>query len=372
VKREWKRNQPLALDIFACQPHKEEHELMRVVDLRSDTLTRPTAEMRRAMAAAEVGDDVFGEDPTVNRLEALAAERLGKEAGLFVASGTMGNLVSILTHCGRGDEIILGDQAHAFYYEQGGYAALGSVHPRPIPNQADGTLDVEHIDAAVRPDNVHFPRTRLIALENTHNRCGGQPLSAEYLRAVRTIADRHGLRVHVDGARIFNAAVALKTPVGSLVADADSVSFCLSKGLAAPVGSLVCGRRDFIAGARRARKVLGGGMRQAGVLAAAGIVALTEMVDRLEEDHANARRLAEGLSQCRGLIIDPEKVRTNIAIFTVRHDRFTASELVARLDEAGVRVLATGPHQVRAVTHYHASADDIDYALQVFQRLLRS
>jgi threonine aldolase len=206
---------------------------MRLVDLRSDTLTRPTAEMRRAMAAAEVGDDVFGEDPTVNRLEEMAAERLGKEAGLFVASGTMGNLVSILTHCGRGDEIILGDQAHTFYYEQGGCATLGGVHPRSIPNLEDGTLDLQQIEAAVRPDNVHFPRTRLIALENTHNRCGGYPLTAEYMREVRALANRHELLVHLDGARVFNAAVALGTNARSLAADADSISFCLSKGLAA-------------------------------------------------------------------------------------------------------------------------------------------
>lgn len=343
---------------------------MRVVDLRSDTITLPTPEMRQAMAAAEVGDDVFGEDPTVNRLEEMAAARLGKEAGLFVASGTMGNLVSILAHCGRGDEIILGDQAHTYYYEQGGCAALGGIHPRSIPNQADGTLDVEDIEAAVRPDNVHFPRSRLIALENTHNRCGGYPLNAEYLRAVRAIADRHGLKVHVDGARMFNAAVALKTEVSSLAADADSVTFCLSKGLAAPVGSVVCGTRAFIAEARRARKVLGGGMRQAGVLAAAGIVALTEMVDRLADDHANARCLALGLCRCPGVRIDPEKVHTNIAYLDVRHERLTAQDLVARLHEAGVRVLATGPKQVRAVTHYHITADDIDYALHVFQRIL--
>ncbi|MBW2539686.1 MAG: low-specificity L-threonine aldolase, partial [Deltaproteobacteria bacterium] len=262
---------------------------MPIIDLRSDTLTKPTSRMRRAMADAEVGDDVFGEDPTVNCLEEMAAERLGKEAALFVASGTMANIISQMTHCGRGDEMILGDQAHIFYYEQGGSAALGGIHPRTIPNQPNGTLAIQDIEAAMRPDNIHFPRTRLIVLENTHNRCYGSPLSAAYMQAVGDIARSNGLKIHVDGARLFNAAIALETEARDLVTQADSVSFCLSKGLAAPVGSVVCSTRDFISEARRVRKVLGGGMRQAGILAAAGIVALTEMVDRLKDDHLNAR-----------------------------------------------------------------------------------
>ncbi|MCS7222605.1 MAG: low-specificity L-threonine aldolase [Anaerolineae bacterium] len=342
---------------------------MRLVDLRSDTITKPTPAMRRAMAEAEVGDDVFGEDPTVNRLEEIAAERLGKEAGLFVASGTMGNLVSLLAQCGRGDEVILGDQAHTFYYEQGGIAALGGIHPRPLPNQPDGTLDLDQIEAAIRPDNVHFPRTRLIALENTHNRCFGSPLSVEYMRAVGALARRYGLRVHVDGARLFNAAIALGVEARELVADADSVTFCLSKGLAAPVGSVVCGTRAFIAEARRARKVLGGGMRQAGVLAAAGIVALMEMVDRLAEDHANARRLAEGLADMEGISIEVDRVKTNILYFTVTNG-MSALELTRRLEAEGVRVLPTGPRQLRAVTNYHVTAEDIEYVLGVFRRAL--
>jgi threonine aldolase len=321
------------------------------------------------MAEAEVGDDVFGEDPTVNRLEEMAAERLGKEAGLFVASGTMGNLVSLLAQCGRGDEVILGDQAHTFYYEQGGIAALGGIHPRPLPNQPDGTLDLDQIEAAIRPDNVHFPRTRLIALENTHNRCFGSPLSVEYMRAVGTLARRHGLKVHVDGARLFNAAVALGVEARELVADADSVTFCLSKGLAAPVGSVVCGTREFIAEARRARKVVGGGMRQAGILAAAGIVALTEMVDRLAEDHVNARRLAEGLANMTGISIELDRVKTNMIYFTVTNG-MSASELAERLEAEGVRVLPIGPRQLRAVTNYHVTAEDIEYTLGVFQRAL--
>ena len=343
---------------------------MRVVDLRSDTLTRPTAGMSRAMAEAEVGDDVFGEDPTVNRLEELAAERMGKEAALFVASGTMGNLVSLLAHCGRGEEIILGSLAHTFYFEQGGSAAVGGIHPRTLPNQPDGTLNLDAIEGAIRPDNVHFPRTRLIVLENTHNLCSGHPLDVDYMKAVGDIARRNGLKIHVDGARFFNAAVALNVPPDQLAAEADSVSFCLSKGLAAPVGSVLCGRHDFIAEARRARKVLGGGMRQAGVLAAAGIVALNEMVERLADDHANARKLAQGLSEMPGVSIDPDRIYTNIVYFEVNREDMTVEQLVKRLGDQGARMLPVGPGRIRAVTHYHISPDDIEYVLGVFAKVL--
>lgn len=342
------------------------------IDLRSDTITRPTESMRRAMAAADVGDDVFGEDPTVNRLESMAAQRLGKEAGLFVSSGTMANLVCQLTHCGRGDEMILGDQAHIFYYEQGGSAALGGIHPHIIPNRPDGRLDLEEIEAAVRPDNVHFPHSRLIVLENTHNRCNGSPLGPDYLKQVGALARRYGLKLHIDGARLFNAAAALNVSADALAAEADSVSICLSKGLAAPVGSVVCGSRSFIDRARRNRKILGGGMRQAGVLAAAGIVALTEMTARLTEDHANARRLAGGLARLDGISIDPEAVCTNIVFVAVDGDRMSAAALVDRLESAGVRVLASGPRQLRAVTHYHITAADIDAAVKVFEKVLHT
>ena len=344
---------------------------MKVVDLRSDTLTRPTAEMSRAMAKADVGDDVFGEDPTVNKLEELAADRMGKEAALFVASGTMGNLVSLLAHCGRGEEIILGSFAHTFYFEQGGSAAVGGIHPRTLPNQPDGTLLLADIEGAIRTDNVHFPRTRLIVLENTHNLCGGYPLDIAYMQAVGDIARRHSLKIHVDGARFFNAAVALDVPAAELAADADSLSFCLSKGLGAPVGSVVCGSREFISEARRARKILGGGMRQAGVLAAAGIVALNEMVDRLADDHANARKLAEGLAQMPGVLVDPEQIRTNIVYFEVDRQDMTVEEVVKRLDESGARMLPVGPGRIRAVTHYHISSEDIDYVLGVFAKILK-
>jgi threonine aldolase len=327
--------------------------------------------MRKAMAEAEVGDDVFGEDPTVNRLEKMAAERLGKEAALFVASGTMGNLASVLAHCGRGDEVILGDQSHTFFYEQGGIAALASVHPRTLRNLPDGTMDLGEIEAAIRPDNVHFPRTRLISLENTHNRCNGRPLTPEYMQTVGEMARRRGLKVHVDGARLFNAAVAQGVEAKVLAAEADSVTFCLSKGLAAPVGSVVCGDADFIMKARRARKVLGGGMRQAGVLAAAGIVALESMVDRVAEDHANARRLAEGLVEIKALAINPGDIFTNIVYFEIERADPTAERLVEMLNAEGIRLLPTGRRQLRAVTQYHVTAGDIEHTLDVFHKILR-
>ena len=340
---------------------------MRIVDLRSDTITRPTPAMRMAMADAEVGDDVFGEDPTVNRLEEMAAKRLGKGAALFVASGTMANLVCLLVHCGRGDEVILGDRSHTFFYEQGGCAGLGGIHPRTIPNKPDGTLGLRAIEEAIRPDNIHFPRTRLIVLENTHNRCSGSPLTPQYMKYVGEIARRNSVNVHVDGARIFNAAISLGVDASELVSEADSVSFCLSKGLAAPVGSLVCGGRDFIEEARRARKVLGGGMRQAGILAAAGIVALTEMVERLAEDHDNARRLAEGLAGAEGLAVDPGNVKTNIVYIDITHNNVSSSDLGNRLSREGVLLLPTGPRQMRAVSNYHITADDVDYAVGVIR-----
>jgi threonine aldolase len=344
---------------------------MPIIDLRSDTMTKPTAAMRKAMAEAEVGDDVFSEDPTVNRLEEMAAERLGKEAALLVSSGTMGNLVSQLAHCGRGDVIILGSHAHTFFFEQGGSAAVGGIHPRTVPNQPDGKLALEDIEAAIRGDNVHFPRSRLIILENTHNLCNGWPLDLEYMQAVSDIARRHKLKVHVDGARFFNAAVALSTDPKDLATAADSVSFCLSKGLAAPIGSMVCGTRPFINEARRARKLLGGGMRQAGVIAAAGIIALNEMVDRLADDHANARRLAMGLAQMPGISIDPDQIRTNILFFEVTRKDLKPEQFVQRIGAEGVRMLAVGPQKVRAVTHYHITSEDVDQVLSVISKVMK-
>lgn len=345
---------------------------MDIIDLRSDTITRPTPAMRKAMAGAEVGDDVFKEDPTVNRLEALAAHRMGKPAALLVASGTMGNLVAQLAHCGRGDETILGDQSHVFFYEQGGASALGGIHPRTLPNAPDGTIPLEKIEAAIRPDDVHFPTSRLIIIENTHNRCQGSPLTLDYTAAVGKLAGRHGLKLHIDGARIFNAAVSLGVDAARLVAAADSVTFCLSKGLAAPVGSVVCGDEAFIARARRVRKSLGGGMRQAGIIAAAGLVALNEMVDRLADDHANARALAVGLAQIPGLRIDPDAIATNIVYFGVEKKAVTAPALAGALEAEGVRVLPTAPDQLRAVLHYHITGAHVQQALAIFRRVMTS
>jgi threonine aldolase len=344
---------------------------MDIIDLRSDTITRPTPAMRKAMAEAEVGDDVFREDPTVNRLEEMAAQRMGKPAALLVGSGTMGNLVSQLAHCGRGDETILGDQSHVFFYEQGGASALGGIHPRTLPNNMDGTIALKEIEAAIRPDDVHFPRSRLIILENTHNRCNGTPLKPAYIAEVGRLGSRHGLKLHIDGARIFNAAVAMEVDVAELAAPADSVTFCLSKGLAAPVGSVVCGDEAFIARARRMRKSVGGGMRQAGVIAAAGIAALTEMVERLAEDHVNARNLALGLAEIPGLLIDPDVIATNIVYFRVAKNGLDAPSMVAQLGASGVRVLPTAKDQMRAVLNYHVSAADVQRALAVFSRVMK-
>jgi threonine aldolase len=278
--------------------------------------------------------------------------------------------VSALTHCGRGDEAILGSQSHMFWFEAGGLAAVGGIHPRPLQNAPDGTISIPEIEAAIRPDDVHHPRTRLIAVENTHNRCNGSPLSPAYMAEIREVADRHGLKVHVDGARIFNSAVAQGVDVRELNAAADSVSFCLSKGLAAPVGSLICSSRDFIARAKRARKQLGGGMRQAGILAAAGIVALDEMVDRLAEDHANARKLGEGLAGVPGLAVNLEFLKTNIVFVGIEREGLTSQVLAQKLKAEGVLVGATAPRTMRAVLQYHVTSDDVEYVLRTFRNVM--
>lgn len=341
------------------------------IDLRSDTVTWPTPAMREAMANAAVGDDVYGEDPTVNELEALAAAMLGKEAGLFVASGTMGNLVAILTHCGRGDEMILGDVAHTFLYETGSAAALGGVHPRPLPVQEDGTLCLEDIRAAVRPADVHAPISRLIALENTQNSKGGAPLTVEYTAQVGALAKEFGLKLHLDGARVFNAAVALGCDVRALTAPADSVMVCLSKGLCAPVGSVLVGAADFIGRARRIRKGLGGGMRQAGVLAAAGLIALREMTQRLHEDHVTARQLAEGLAALPGVEIDLSRVRTNMVYFRLADDvPLSAYEVAERLRGRGIWLGPRDERRFRLVTHYWITPAHVDQVLAALRDVL--
>ncbi|MGQ9676465.1 MAG: low-specificity L-threonine aldolase [Chloroflexota bacterium] len=343
--------------------------MSKVIDLRSDTVTLPTPAMRKAMAEAELGDDVFGEDPTVNRLEAIAAEMMGKEAAVLLTSGTMGNLVGVLSHCQRGDEAIVGDQAHVFMYEVASCAAVGGVQLRTVTNVA-GRLDPVALEAAFRLPNIHFPRTALVCLENTHNRCGGAVLTPEYIADVARLAHERGAQVHLDGARIFNAAVYLGIPARELTRQVDSVTFCLSKGLAAPVGSLLCGSHEYIARARKLRKMLGGGMRQAGVIAAAGIVALEQMIERLAEDHENARLLAEGLANIAGLKLDPREFPTNIVIVEITDSRFDAPTFLARLQEEGVRATYFGGRRIRMVPHYGIARADIESALQAVRRVL--
>ena len=343
---------------------------MDIVDLRSDTVTHPTSNMRRAMAQADVGDDVYGEDPTINRLQEMSAAILGKQAALFVPSGTMGNLAAVLAHCGRGDEVILGNKSHTFLYEAGGISALGGVHSCQIPNKADGTLAIDDILNAIRPDDAHHPVTRLICLENTHNRCGGVSLSAQYTAEIGKLAKEHGLFLHIDGARIFNAAVDQKVSAAELVAAADSVTFCLSKGLSAPVGSVLCGSIDFIARAHRIRKQLGGGMRQAGILAAAGIIALETMPERLREDHERARLLAQGLSKIPGVILDPNTPQTNMLFISIDENvPLSTKEIVSQLASKKILVGATGHRRFRLVTHYWIDDEGIQRAVDAFTSL---
>ena len=339
-----------------------------MIDLRSDTLTHPTQSMRDAMATAEVGDDVFQEDPTVQKLETLSAEIMGKEAALFVPSGCMGNLISLLSHCGRGDEILLGDRSHISLYEVGGVAALGGVHPRPLPNKNDGTISIDLLEKGIRHSDIHCPPTRLICLENTHNFCQGSPITPEYMTEVRKIANKFGLKIHLDGARIFNAAVALGVPVAKLTEKVDSVMFCLSKGLSAPVGSLVCGSSDFIVKARKARKMVGGGMRQVGHIAAAGLIAITEQVDRLQEDHDNAKFLASQLSDLDGIEVDVTRIKTNIIFFKLTG--IDGEVLLNQLEQNQIKILMTDADVFRAVLHREVSKEQVQTVVKTFQSIL--
>jgi len=334
---------------------------MKIVDLRSDTVTRPTAAMRAAMAVAEVGDDVFGDDPSVNALQERIAAMLGKEAALFVASGTQGNLVAIMSHCGRGDEYIVGQMAHTYRWEGGGAAALGSVQPQPLEHEADGTLALDRIEAAIKPDDSHFARSRLLCLENT---LGGVALPVSYLEAATALARKHGLVTHLDGARLFNAAVRLSVPPGEIAAPFDSVSVCFSKGLGAPIGSALVGSRRFIRAAHRWRKMVGGGMRQAGIVAAAAMHALDHHVDRLADDHALAARLAAGLEGLPGLTAEPPQ--TNIVFADLKSDR--AAGLIDHLKSRGV--LATGLYRLRFVTHLDVDAEGIDRTVAAMREYL--
>jgi len=339
-----------------------------MIDLRSDTLTHPTQSMRDAMATAEVGDDVFQEDPTVQKLENLSAEKMGKEAALFVPSGCMGNLISLLSHCGRGDEILLGDRSHISLYEVGGVAALAGVHPRPLPNKNDGTISIDLLEKGIRHSDIHCPPTRLICLENTQNFCQGSPITPEYMTEVREIANKFGLKIHLDGARIFNAAVALGVPVAKLTEKVDSVMFCLSKGLSAPVGSLVCGSSEFIVKARKARKMVGGGMRQVGHIAAAGLIAINEQVDRLQEDHDNAKFLASQLSVLDGIEVDVTRIKTNIIFFKLTG--INGEVLLNQLEQNQIKILMTDADVFRAVLHREVSKEQVQTVVKTFQSIL--
>jgi len=341
------------------------------IDLRSDTVTLPTAEMKQAMVTAELGDDVFGDDPTVNALEKLAAEITGKEAALFVTSGTQGNLASLLAHCQRGQEVICGDESHIYHYENGSASAVGGMILKAVRTSPDGTMPLDALEAAIHSPAHHFhfyhyAPPGVICLENTHNRCGGSIVPPEYFAQVAAMAKKHGLPVHLDGARLFNAAVAAGKPVIEWTKHVSSVQLCLSKGLAAPVGSLICGDAAFVDRARRMRKVLGGGMRQAGVIAAPGIVALKGMVARLADDHKNARILADGISALPGVVLDPPRVDTNIVVFRVpsveRADQFANA-----LEQRGVRISSFGAGRLRVVTHYGITEADCISAVQTMQ-----
>ncbi len=345
-----------------------------VIDLRSDTVTLPSAQMREAMYRAELGDDVYGEDPTINRLQEIAAQRTGKEAALFVPSGTMGNAIAVLSHCGRGQAVIVGDQSHIYRYEVGGASTLGGAPMWVVNTAPNGLPDIEQIRRGISDgSDEHTAPTALLCIENTHNRCGGTVLNTEQIETLTHLAHEHGVKVHMDGARIFNAAIALNVPVSALTRSVDSMMFCLSKGLSAPVGSMVVGSRDFISRAHRMRKLLGGGMRQAGVLAAAGIVALEQMVQRLAEDHENGRLLADGLADYPQIEVDVTRVMTNIVNFSVRSSQGRLSDadtlyFLERAREHGVLMGSMGEGTIRAVTHYGISAQEIAAALLAIRR----
>lgn len=342
-----------------------------VIDLRSDTVTHPTEEMRQAMASAVVGDDVYEDDPTVKKLEELAAESTGKEAALFVASGTMGNLIAILVHCRRGDEAVMGHLGHTFLHEAGGMSALGGVFPHVIQNQKNGTLSLDDIRNAYREEDVHHPESRLVIVENTQNACGGIPLAVDYMRGLRSVADELDLKVHLDGARIFNAAVALGVNTFDLTQDADSVMFCLSKGLCAPVGSMLCGSKDFIYQARRTRKQLGGGMRQAGVLAAAGLIGMEKMTQRLAEDHIRAADLAVGLEGIAGVELDMGLPHSNMVYLQLTQgSRKSPAKIESELASEGILIGQSGPRNFRLVTHYWINDQDIMKTISAMKKII--
>tara|TARA_X000001036_G_scaffold109206_2_gene102383 strand:+ start:26384 stop:27418 length:1035 start_codon:yes stop_codon:yes gene_type:complete len=343
---------------------------MQVIDLRSDTVTLPSKEIKQAIFDAELGDDVFQEDKNVNLLEKQAANLSGKESALLVPSGTMGNLISFLVHCPRGTEAILGNKSHTFIYEAGGISAFGGIHSHQLQNSDEGLIDLAEIKQAIRLDNVHFPQTSLISLENTHNMCFGSPISKDYIDEVSNIAKENKLKLHVDGARIFNATTALNISLKDMIDNVDSITFCLSKGLACPIGSIICGSKEFIHSARRMRKVLGGGMRQAGIIAAAGLIAINQLESQIQDDHLNAQLLSDGINNINGLNVDCDKVKTNIIYFELKSKTISSTELLTKMKNSGILFFEVSPNKYRLVTHYGITKSDIKYTLSSFQKVL--
>ena len=343
-----------------------------MIDLRSDTVTLPSKKMMDFILNAPLGDDVYGEDPSINHLQDQVSDIFNKEASLFVPSGTMANLISVLAHCNRGEEILLGDKSHIFYYEAGGVSAFGGIHSHQLPNNDDGTIDINDIKNNIRkPDNDHFPKTSLLCLENTHNFCYGSPIGMEYLNNIKALLNNYNVKLHLDGARIFNASVALRIPVSELASNADSISCCLSKGLSAPVGSLVVGNKNFIAKAKKIRKALGGGMRQAGLLAAAGTFSLDNMINRLEEDHKNALEIAEKLSEIKNLSIDIKKVKTNIIFIHLKSSKTSDEKFLDMLNKNNIKIDYKGNRKFRLVTHCGFNRSEIDTVAIAIENILK-
>ena len=345
--------------------------LTKIIDLRSDTVTLPSKEMMTSIINSKLGDDVFQEDPTVNKLENRAAELVGKESAILVPSGTMGNLIAILVHAPRGTEVILGDKSHTFIYEAGGISAFGGIHSHQLKNNTNGTIDLDRIQNAIRDDNIHFPRTSLISLENTHNMCYGTPITEKYIKSVKKIADIYSLPIHIDGARIFNSAISQEVDVKQLTGNIDSITFCLSKGLAAPIGSVLCGSKTFINEARRIRKALGGGMRQAGIIASAGLFSLKKFDEQIRFDHNNAQMLAKGINEIDGLRIDIDKVKTNIIYFSIDSEIMSGNELVTLMNSHNIKFFEVSKNRFRLVTHYGINKSDIDYILSLFNKFIK-
>ena len=343
-----------------------------MIDLRSDTVTLPPKAMKDFMMQSSLGDDVYGEDPSINLLQEKTADLFKKEDALFVSSGTMANLISVLTHCDRGDEILLGDKSHIFYYEAGGVSAFGGIHSHQLKNKDDGTIDINEIKNNIRKDrDDHFPKTKLLCLENTHNYCYGSPIDKNYFKEVHKLLKTQKIKLHIDGARIFNASIALKTSVADLTSSADSISCCLSKGLSAPIGSLIVGKKDFILKAKKIRKALGGGMRQAGIIASAGLYSFNNMIDRLEEDHEIAQILANKLHEVENLNIELDLVKTNIIFIHLNNTKLSDKDFLLQLNQNNIKIDYKGNRKFRLVTHYGFQKNQIDTVVSTIANILK-